>query len=52
MSDELLVTLSLRFPLLDRQALAAQIAPVMQAAVAAGGISTHVTVQTYNEEDE
>lgn len=50
--DELLVTLSLRFPMLDRKALAEHIGELLVAAVSAGGLSTHVNVQTYNEDEE
>jgi hypothetical protein len=49
---ELLVTVSLRFPTLDRQALAEHLAPVMQAAVAAGGVTTNVSIQEYEPEEE
>ena len=47
-APEVLVTIQLSFPVLDRPALAAQIAPVMQTAVAAGGLSTSISVQPFD----
>lgn len=52
MEEQLLVTLQLRFPMCDRAALAAVLAPVMEAAVAAGGLSTNVSVQSYEYEED
>lgn len=52
MDEQLLVSLQMRFPACDRAALAAQLAPVMEAAVAAGGISTNVSVQPYTPDDD
>jgi hypothetical protein len=52
MSDELLVTVQMRFPSLDRKALAEHLAPVMTTAVAAGGVSTSVSIQAYDPDDE
>lgn len=50
MSDEpeLLVNLSMRFPQLDRTALAAHLAPVAEAAIAAGGLSFNLSIQPYD----
>jgi hypothetical protein len=52
MSDELIVYLSMRFPVLDRPALAAHLAPVIQAAIAAGGNFTSLNVMPYEDEDD
>ena len=51
MEPEVLVTISLRFPQLDRAALAEHLAPLVQAAVAAGGITTNVSLQPYDPDD-
>jgi hypothetical protein len=47
---EILVTVSMRFPNLDRTALAEHLGPVMTAAVAAGGTSTSINMQPYDPE--
>ncbi|HTE60021.1 MAG TPA: hypothetical protein VK631_06690 [Solirubrobacteraceae bacterium] len=52
MSDELLVNLSMRFPALDRTALAAHLAPVVEAAIAAGGNFTSISVMPYDDEED
>lgn len=52
MTEELLVTVQMRFPSLDRQALSEHLAPVMTAAVAAGGNSTSVSIQKYTPDDD
>lgn len=53
MSDsELLVSVSMRFPTLDRTAIAEHLAPLLQASVAAGGFSTHISVQPWDPDDE
>lgn len=53
MSDtETLVSVSLRFPTVDRAAVADLIAPIMQAAVAAGGEHVSISVQGYDPEEE
>lgn len=49
---ELLVTLQMCFPTVDRQALAAHIAPVVTAAIAAGGKHTSISVQPYEHDDD
>jgi hypothetical protein len=50
---EVLVTISMRFPPLDRVALSDHIADVVKAAIASGGLGTHVTVQGFDpDEDE
>lgn len=51
MSTELLVTIQMSFPTLDREALAEHLAPVMTAAVAAGGVGTSVSVQPYDPDE-
>lgn len=50
MSD-LLVSIQMRFPTLDREAVAEHLGPVMIAAVAAGGSLTSVSIQPYDDED-
>jgi len=42
----------MRFPTLDRRALAAHLAPVVEACIAAGGNSTSLSVQEYEEEGD
>jgi len=49
---ELLVTIQMSFPSLDRGALAEHIAPVVMTAIAAGGGSTSVSVQEYEPEEQ
>lgn len=49
---ELLVTVQLVFPSLDRQALAEHLGPLMVASVAAGGNRTSVSVQEIEEDDD
>ena len=45
---ELLVTLSMRFPAaVDEYTLSAVLTPVVRAAVAAGGLTTNLSVQPY-----
>lgn len=48
---EILVNISLRFPQLDRQALADHLAPVITAAVASGGVTTNVSLQPYDPDE-
>jgi hypothetical protein len=45
---EVLVNISMSFPALDREALAEHLAPVIRAAIAAGGVGTNVCVQPYD----
>lgn len=53
MSDrEVRVSLSLTFPELDRAALAEHLAPVVTAAIAAGGNLTSLYITTEDVEDE
>lgn len=52
MEPEILVNISIRLPQADRSALAAHLAPVMQAAVAAGGDKVHISLQPYDPDDE
>lgn len=49
---EVLVTISLRFPALDRAALGEHIGPIVTEALKAGGISTHVGLQPYDPDDD
>lgn len=52
-ASELLVSISLRLPTLDREATSKHLGPLMEAAIAAGGMSTHISVQPYDpDEDE
>lgn len=51
MADELLVSIQLRFPSLDRRALADHLTPVVREALAAGGNLTSSTVQPYDDDD-
>lgn len=51
MSTELLITVQLRFPSLDRHALANHITPMVTAALAAGGTLTTVSVQEIDDEE-
>lgn len=46
------MTLSLRFPTVDRAAVAAQIAPAVEQAIAAGGTYMSLSIQPYDEDDE
>lgn len=48
LEPEVLVTISLRFPQLDRTAMAEHLAPLMFAALKAGGITTNVSIQSYD----
>jgi hypothetical protein len=50
--SEVLVTIQLRFPLMDRAVLAEHLAGLAVAAIAAGGTSTSISVQGYDEEDD
>jgi hypothetical protein len=49
---EVLVTIQLRFPALDRQALAEHIQPLFREATTAGGNMTSFSIQYINEEDQ
>lgn len=49
---ESLMNVSIRFPTVDRAAVADLIAPLMQAAVAAGGESLTISVQGYTPGDD
>ena len=42
---EVLVMVSMRFPKLDSKALGAHLAPVVEAAIAAGGLTTNISVE-------
>lgn len=52
MEPEVLVNVSLRFPLSDRAALADHLAPLMHAAIAVGGITANVSLQPYSPDDD
>lgn len=49
---EVMVHVSLRFPLLDPEALGAHLGPLVMAALAAGGKSTMISVQPYDPNEE
>jgi len=48
MEPEILITISLRLPQADRQALADHLVPVMREAIAAGGDTVHIGMQPYD----
>jgi hypothetical protein len=50
--SELLVNISLRLPTLDREATSKHLGPLMEAAIAAGGMSTNISVQPFSPDDE
>lgn len=52
MTTELLVNVSLRFPQLDRNALADHLAPLMAEAVRVGGSTTNISIQPYEPDDD
>jgi hypothetical protein len=52
MSEELQVFLSMRFPSLDRTALAGHLGPVVEAVIAAGGNFTNISIAPYEEDDD
>jgi hypothetical protein len=49
---ELLINISLRFPQLDRIALAEHLAPLVTEALKAGGVSMNISIQPYNPDEE
>ena len=49
---DLLVNVAMRFPTLDRAALAEHLAPVVKAAIAAGGVTTNLSIQEYEPEED
>jgi hypothetical protein len=49
---EILVGISMRFPQLDRAALAEHLTPVVLAALRAGGKTTNVSLQPYDPDEE
>lgn len=52
MDPEILCTISLRLPQADRRTLADHLAPLMQEAVAVGGVTTHISFQPYDPDEE
>lgn len=52
MEPEILVTIQLRLPQSDRQALGHHLEAVMREAVIAGGDKTHISFQPYDPDDE
>lgn len=52
-APELLVTVQITLPQADREVLAAHLAPLLQAAIAAGGRTATISIQGYDpDEDE
>lgn len=49
---EILVTVSLRFPQMDRCVLGDHLAPTIAAAIGAGGELTSVSVQNYDPDED
>lgn len=49
--DQVLVTVQMRFPTVDRRVIAEHIAPMVTAAIAAGGEYTSISVQGYTDEE-
>lgn len=52
MEPEILVNISMRLPQGDRVALAEHLATVMKEAVKVGGITTHISMQPYDPDEE
>jgi hypothetical protein len=52
MATETLVSLQIRFPTVDRAAVADQIAPAVHKAIAAGGAHMTLSIQPYENDDE
>ena len=50
--SELLVNISLRLPTLDREATSKHLGPLIEAAIAVGGMSTHISIQPYDPDEE
>jgi len=52
MEPEILISITMRLPQSDRQALAAHLAPVINEAIVAGGDTVHVSLQPYDPDEE
>jgi hypothetical protein len=52
MEPEILISITLRFPQLDRVALAQHLAPVLREAIEAGGNSVTISLQPYTPEED
>lgn len=52
MEPEILVTVSLRLPQADRQALGGHLEALMREAVIAGGDTVHIGLQPYTPEED
>lgn len=53
MSDQqILITVQLRFPTVDRRVIADQVAPLVREAIAAGGELGSISVQTIDVDDD
>lgn len=51
MEPEILMTISLRFPQMDRPALAIHLKDLLETAVAVGGVTTHISFQPYDPDE-
>lgn len=51
MEPEVLVNISLRFPVMDRPALGEHLAALLRESVSVGGITTHISFQPYDPDD-
>lgn len=52
MEPEILVSISMRLPQSDRTALAEHLAGLMKEAVKVGGITTNISMQPYDPDEE
>jgi len=52
LEPEILVSVSLRMPQADRATLAKHLAPLMEEAVKAGGITCNISMQPYDPDEE
>jgi hypothetical protein len=52
MEPEILVSVSMRLPQADRNTLAEHLAPLMKEAVKVGGITTNISMQPYDPDEE
>jgi hypothetical protein len=52
MEPEILLSISIRLPLADRVALSEHLATLMKEAVKIGGITTNISMQPYDPDEE
>lgn len=50
--QQILITVQLRFPTVDRRVIADQVAPLVREAIAAGGELGSISVQTIDLDDD